>query len=75
MRLFSVISLLTFARVDRLSVSPTSCCQPERNSIVTEIRGQNLIFYVDATGVQTIGNKSRVMPLWVVGHVGHGSVQ
>jgi len=47
----------------------------EPNSMVTEIRGLNLIFYVDATGVQTTGNKSCVMPLWVVGHVGNGSVQ
>jgi len=56
-----VISLVTFIRVNRLLVGPTSCHQPQTNFIVplTEIPSQNLIFYVAATSVQmtlTISN-------------------
>ena len=56
MRRFTVISLVAFTRADRLLVRPTSCYQPEPNFIVTEIPGQNLIFCVGVTDVQTIGN-------------------
>jgi len=43
MRLFSVISLVTFTTVKRLLVRPTSCYQPKSDFIVTETPGQYLI--------------------------------
>ena len=71
----TVISLITFARVNRLLVTSTNCRQPKPNFTVTEIPGQNLTFYVGATGVQTIDNNRKLVSRKsrVTGHGSRGS--
>jgi len=49
MRLFTMISLVTFTLVYQLLVRPTSHCQLKPKFIITEIP-------VSATGMQTIGS-------------------
>jgi len=51
---FTVMILVTFTRVNRLLVRPTSRYQRKLNFIVIEIPGQNLIFCAGVTGMQTI---------------------